>query len=302
MQDTAYTLLCFMMEYMLPDLPKEDSRGPLPNYSPQLLKEIEADVHNKRVAYWCRGFEGDMKVCYLNADLGNRLVRVIDFLPQLSSQHDIALMNIGMHFNNLTELHEASKNISSAITSQRSNLPQRLYWKETTPQHYSTKDGMMDMSKSFVEQYCKPAGTAFGVNISIKADGQLILEGHNVHDVRHEPILKSMLTGGHRNHVTIPSILEAGLKILPHWNVTLPLWQFHQHISAKGEGGACSEVACDCTHTCAPAWGQLFLSGFKDLVESDRDSGHRGALVSGARNPMERLASERASETDSQGV
>ena len=67
--------------------------------------------------------------------------------------------------------------------------------------------------------------------------------------------------GGHRNHVTIPSILEAGLKILPHWNVTLPLWQFHQHISAKGEGGACSEVACDCTHTCAPAWGQLFLSG-----------------------------------------
>lgn len=47
-----------------------------------------------QVAYWCRGFEGDMKVCYLNADLGNRLVRVIDFLPQLSSQHDIALMNI----------------------------------------------------------------------------------------------------------------------------------------------------------------------------------------------------------------
>ena len=50
MQDTAYTLLCFMMEYMLPDLPKEDARGPLPNYSPHLIKEIEADVHNKRVS------------------------------------------------------------------------------------------------------------------------------------------------------------------------------------------------------------------------------------------------------------
>ena len=49
MQDSAYTLLCFMMEYMLPDLPKEDSRGPLPKYSPQLVKEIETDVHNKRV-------------------------------------------------------------------------------------------------------------------------------------------------------------------------------------------------------------------------------------------------------------
>ena len=71
----------------------------------------------------------------------------------------------------------------------------------------------------------------------------------------------SSCAGGHRNHVTIPSILEAEVKILPHWNVTLPLWQYHKHIHAQGEGGACGKVACDCTHTCAPAWGQLFLPG-----------------------------------------
>ena len=70
-----------------------------------------------------------------------------------------------------------------------------------------------------------------------------------------------MSSGGHRNHVSIPQLLDAGIKILPHWNLTLPLWQFHKHIHIKGEGGACTETGCDCTHTCFPAWGQLFLPG-----------------------------------------
>ena len=38
-----------MMEYMLPDSPADDVRGALPNVTPQLMKEIEADVQNKRV-------------------------------------------------------------------------------------------------------------------------------------------------------------------------------------------------------------------------------------------------------------
>ena len=47
----------------------------------------------------------------------------------------------GMHFNNLTELHQASIALSGAIVAQRPYLPKRFYWKETTPQHYSTEDG-----------------------------------------------------------------------------------------------------------------------------------------------------------------
>lgn len=43
-------------------------------------------------------------------------------------------------------------------------------------------------------------------------------------------------------------------------------------------------------------------AGFKDLLEAEKDSGHRGGVVAGARNPMERLATDRASETDSQGA
>ena len=48
-QDVAYAFQCFLVEYMLPDLPKDDERGSLPKHSPELIKEIEADVHNKRV-------------------------------------------------------------------------------------------------------------------------------------------------------------------------------------------------------------------------------------------------------------
>ena len=48
----------------------------------------------RQVAYWCRGFEGDLKVCYLNADLADRAIRVVHLLPRLSSQHDVVIMNI----------------------------------------------------------------------------------------------------------------------------------------------------------------------------------------------------------------
>jgi len=50
LQDVAYTLQCFMMEYMLPDAPTPDERGPLPKRSPEIMLEIEGDVHNKRVS------------------------------------------------------------------------------------------------------------------------------------------------------------------------------------------------------------------------------------------------------------
>ncbi len=52
----------------------------------------------------------------------------------------------GMHFNNLTELHQASITLSETLRSQRSSLPKRFYWKETTPQHYATKDGTRILS------------------------------------------------------------------------------------------------------------------------------------------------------------
>lgn len=51
------------------------------------------------------------------------------------------------------------------------------------------------MGKDFKEQYCQPAGNVYGVNISIKADRQLVLEGPNAYDMQHEPNIKSLVTG-----------------------------------------------------------------------------------------------------------
>ncbi len=47
LQDVAYTLKCFMMEYMLPDVPTPDARGPLPNHSPEIIQEIESGLENE---------------------------------------------------------------------------------------------------------------------------------------------------------------------------------------------------------------------------------------------------------------
>lgn len=47
----------------------------------------------------------------------------------------------GMHINKIEELKEASDMVSGAIKATRASLPQRLYWKETTPQHYLTGTG-----------------------------------------------------------------------------------------------------------------------------------------------------------------
>ena len=48
-QETANTLVCFLIEYMQPDFDSEDSRGPLPAYSEQLIEQLEEGSHNKRV-------------------------------------------------------------------------------------------------------------------------------------------------------------------------------------------------------------------------------------------------------------
>lgn len=67
--------------------------------------------------------------------------------------------------------------------------------------------------------------------------------------------------GGHRNMATRHAIARAGMKVLPAWNMSLLLPQFHKHIHPPEGGGQCAEVMCDCTHVCTPSWGQLALAG-----------------------------------------
>lgn len=48
----------------------------------------------------------------------------------------------GLHMNYPNELKENAKLLSEAIQATRSSLPERFYWKETTPQHYLTGTGV----------------------------------------------------------------------------------------------------------------------------------------------------------------
>lgn len=296
-QDAAHTIMCFMMEYMLPDAPTHDVRGPLPNHSPEIVREIEANTSNKRVAYWCRSFQNDTTLCYINADTGKRTANVVKFLPRLVSRDDIVVMNIGLHFNRMEELRETAEVISAAVKSQRSSLPKRFYWKETSPQHYLTSTGMLNMKRPVTKQLCHPAGEWQGVNVSMTVDGGLVvLPGANSQSSDF-PEMHNLLTGGARNRITSPAMIRAGMKILPTYNITLPLWQYHHHIHPPGEGGLCGTIPCDCTHTCAPSWGQLFLGAFKELLAEDDAEGRAAS-----HNPMERFSNHRTSERDAQGV
>jgi len=45
-------------------------------------------------AYWCKGYQEDTTICYLNADYGKRAASVVRFLPRLTSPGDIIVMNI----------------------------------------------------------------------------------------------------------------------------------------------------------------------------------------------------------------
>ena len=45
-----------------------------------------------------------------------------------------------MNFPN--EMKENAKLLSEAIKATKSSLPERFYWKETTPQHYLTGSGL----------------------------------------------------------------------------------------------------------------------------------------------------------------
>ena len=47
----------------------------------------------------------------------------------------------GIHYGEMGELREDIKAVAATVTETRSSLPDRTYWKETTPQHYNQTHG-----------------------------------------------------------------------------------------------------------------------------------------------------------------
>ena len=45
-------------------------------------------------AWWCRSFQEDTTLCYVNADFGKRAATVLKTLPRLTAKDDIVVLNI----------------------------------------------------------------------------------------------------------------------------------------------------------------------------------------------------------------
>ena len=126
------------------------------------------------------------------------------------------------------------------------------------------------MSKQIKDQVCKPAAWFFDTEVMTFANGSLGIKPGHKHDsidLRENWALHRLIAGGERNLATQPIIDSFGIPTLRLWNITLPLHKFHTHVHSPHEPGECTEVECDCTHSCHPSWSQLILVHFMDLVE-----------------------------------
>ena len=75
--------------------------------------------------------------------------------------------------------------------------------------------------------------------------------------------------GGERNIVSQPLIDARGIPTLRMWNISATLDSTHTHIHVPGEGGRCTELNCDCTHSCAPSGSALLLAELRDVMAGE---------------------------------
>ena len=101
-------------------------------------------------------------------------------------------------------------------------------------------------------------GSFAGIEVTVAADGSL---GPAPGAALPEPgsqagnTLASILGGGPRNAVSQPAIDALALPTLAVWNRTVPLHELHQEPQ-------------DCSHFCAPGWGQLHASELLKLLDT----------------------------------
>ena len=86
------------------------------------------------------------RICYIKADLAKRSIHIINLLPRLADPHDIVLINIGIHYNDMYELSEDMTMEGYALTQP--GLPKNVFWVESGPQHYETSTGTKPTSLS----------------------------------------------------------------------------------------------------------------------------------------------------------
>jgi len=278
-EDIGHAMSAFMLEYW----DKENWNVTLTDNT-RVLAGLEhgakegARDFGKRVAHWCFQMgtkKNPGRLCYLKADKLKRALHVLNLLPYISDSNDILLINLGIHYNDMTELGDDMTMLGFALGEP--GLPKHKIWVETAPQHYLTASGSFDMNKPMKEQLCHPLGTFQGTRLSTSPDGSLGLApgAKEFHTGSHKDIsMKQLVAGGERNAVTQPIADAVGMPTLRNWNLSVPLHHFHTHIHLPGDG-ECDVIMCDCTHVCHPSWPQVVMADLPNIVRSSEETTRR---------------------------
>lgn len=83
------------------------------------------------------------RICYVKADRAKRLMHVLNLMTKLAQPDDIILANIGIHYNDMSELSEDMPLIGSAL--KQPGLSKNVFWIETSPQHFGSPTGKLSI-------------------------------------------------------------------------------------------------------------------------------------------------------------
>ena len=67
---------------------------------------------------------------------------ILELLPTIAdAEDDILIMNFGAWYNDFDELTADLPRFKESLQQHRSRLPKRLFWRESTAQHFDTPTG-----------------------------------------------------------------------------------------------------------------------------------------------------------------
>eukprot|EP00884_Botryococcus_braunii_P019889 jgi/Botrbrau1/6584/Bobra.0189s0011.1 len=197
-----------------------------------------AEIGNDTFCFW---LDDSTRFCHILAWTGDVLVeRVLPNLPGLGALHsDIMVVNFGLHHSDSAHYQHFLNLFGQHFSNHWAQLPYMI-WRETSPEHFQTYTGEQDCPD------CKPPKKPFvcqaveGVMLNVRNE----LE---VSDPRKEVVAR----GNWRNERARGVMRQLAIPIMPIWNHSLPLWQFHTHAPENDMTG--------CVHSCRPSIFEMWL-------------------------------------------
>lgn len=170
--------------------------------------------------------QDNTRICHLRKIYGPHIVQdvfpaLIDGVPDLLN--DIMIVNIGTWYDPAfpNDYHQDVQRLAEFMQRLRHQLPRKLIWADTPPQHFG-----FDMGYAWHDVATGNRGHHNNQCVFIDTD-------------EHK-------RGGWMNVISRPMMAAMPLAILNSWNISTNLWPWHV-------GGP------DCTHFCHPSIYEIWL-------------------------------------------